>query len=73
MLELKNIKKIYASGNEKVEALKPLNTVVTKKEYSVHKRSNEIMKKITKCKKIKFEQLFEIREKNSSLSVIFGW
>lgn len=63
-ITLDDLVNAFVKFNEKVEALKPLNTVVTKKEYSVHKRSNEIMKKITKCKKIKFEQLFEIREKS---------
>ena len=54
----------FIKFNEKTELLKPLNTVVTKKEYSVHKRAKEIIKKINKYKKIKFEQLFEKREKS---------
>lgn len=38
---------------------KPLNTKITKKEYSVSQRSNEIKKLITNKKKISFEELFE--------------
>lgn len=44
--------------------LKPLNTKITKKEYSVTKRSNEI-KSILKIKKeVKLEELLEIMSKN---------
>lgn len=44
--------------------LKPLNTKITKKEYSVTKRSNEI-KSILKIKKeVKLEELLEIMSKD---------
>ena len=43
---------------------KPLNTVVTRKEYSVRVRSNDIMKKLRDKKKIIFDELFEIKSKD---------
>lgn len=43
---------------------KPLNTVVTKKEYSVHVRSKEILKKLSINKKMNFDELFDIYTKN---------
>lgn len=43
---------------------KPLNTVVTHKEYSVGKRCRDIMKKLDKNKKLRFEDLFDIRNKS---------
>jgi len=39
---------------------KPLNTKITKKEYSVSVRSSEIKKIISKRKKVEFEELFDI-------------
>ncbi|MBR2840282.1 MAG: segregation/condensation protein A [Bacilli bacterium] len=63
-ITLDDLVNAFIKFNEKVESLKPLNTVVTKKEYSVHKRASEIIKKINKYKKVKFEQLFEKREKS---------
>ena len=38
---------------------KPLNTTITKKEYSVSERSNEIKKMLKNKKNIYFEELFE--------------
>lgn len=43
---------------------KPLNTVVTRKEYSVHKRSKEIFMKLKDKKKINFEDLFDFYSKD---------
>jgi len=54
----------FAKFQEKKSFEKPLNTVVTKKEYSVHQRSKEIMNKLTKNKKMDFEELFEIYTKD---------
>ena len=42
---------------------KPLNTKVTKKEYSVTTRSQEIRNVLKKKKKISFEELFDIYSK----------
>ena len=49
---------------KKKEALKPLNTKITNKEYSVHERSNEIKKILSKKNKVEFEELFEEYNKN---------
>lgn len=38
----------------------PIQTTVTKKEYSVHTRSNEIRSLLKKKKKVDFEELFEV-------------
>lgn len=46
------------------ELEKPLNTKITKKEYSVSKRSNEIRTLLKKKKKIAFEELFDIYSKD---------
>ena len=46
------------------EDLKPLNTKITTKEYSITQRSKEIKEIIKKNKKIKFHELFEIRNKS---------
>ena len=53
----------FMKFNEKKEFQKPLNTVVTKKEYSVHKRASEIINYIKSKKKMKFEDLFDIYTK----------
>ncbi len=42
----------------------PLDTVITRKEYSVSKRCNDIMKKLRQNKKVNFEELFDIRNKS---------
>ncbi len=43
---------------------RPLNTVVTRKEYSVHERCLDIIKRLNHKKKIKFEELFDIHSKD---------
>ncbi len=63
-LTLDDIIKAFARLKEKKILEKPLNTVVTKKEYSVNKRNTEILKKLKKNKKINFEDLFEIYTKD---------
>lgn len=45
---------------EKQELKKPLDTKITNKEYSVHKRSEEIKNILQKRKKINFTDLFDI-------------
>lgn len=49
---------------EKKQLEKPLNTVVTKKEYSVHKRSKEILSKLKIKKQLYFEELFDVFTKD---------
>ena len=43
---------------------KPLNTKISKKEYSVRKRSTEIISVLRKKKKMNFEELFDIYKKD---------
>ena len=62
-LSLDDLLKAFMKFQEKKEFEKPLNTVVTRKEYSVHKRSREIIDKLKKSKKMKFEELFDIYTK----------
>ena len=45
---------------EEKEKSKPLNTKITNKEYSIHKRSNEIRNILKKKKKVNFIDLFDI-------------
>lgn len=45
------------------ENLKPLNTKITKKEFSVSERCNEIRRKIKKQKNLNFKDLFDIVSK----------
>jgi segregation and condensation protein A len=45
---------------ERKELEKPLNTKITKKEYSVKERSNEIMSILRRKKEVSFEELFEV-------------
>ena len=58
-LTLNDIIKAFANLKEKQNLEKPLNTVVTKKEYSVNLRSKEILNKLKTKKQINFEELFE--------------
>lgn len=48
---------------ERKEEEKPLNTKITKKEYSVSKRSREIKSLLRTKQKINFEELFKIQTK----------
>lgn len=63
-LSLDDLVKAFLKFHEKKEFEKPLNTVVTSKEYSVHRRCSEILKSLKKHKKIKFEELFDIYKKD---------
>ncbi len=58
-LSLDDLIKAFAKLNERKQFEKPLNTVVTKKEYSIHTRNREIMDILTKNKQVYFEELFE--------------
>lgn len=49
---------------DRKEEEKPLNTKITKKEYSVSARSREIKYVLKKRKKVEFEELFEIVTKD---------
>lgn len=49
---------------ERKEDEKPLNTKITKKEYSISVRSKEIKNVLLKRKKVNFEELFEIVTKD---------
>lgn len=49
---------------ERKEDEKPLNTKITKKEYSISVRSKEIKNVLLKKKKVNFDELFEIVTKD---------
>ena len=49
---------------ERKELEKPLQTKVTKKEYSVSARSNEIRNLLKNKKKVEFYELFEVVTKD---------
>lgn len=56
--------KAFMDFQAKQEYNKPLNTVVTRKEYSVHMRSKNIMKKLKVHGTLKFSDLFEIKSRD---------
>lgn len=58
-ISLNDLLNAFMKFQEKKNYEKPLNTVVTKKEYSVHKRSKEIFEKVKDKKKVNFEDLFD--------------
>lgn len=57
----------FLKFQQKKELEKPLNTVITSKEYSFEEIGNKIIKRLKKNKSFKFEDLFE--EKNRSYVV----
>lgn len=59
-ISLDDLVKAFSKFCERKEFEKPLNTVVTKKEYSIRKRSDEILKKLKQKKKLEFEELFDV-------------
>lgn len=63
-ITLNNLMEAFANFLKRKELEKPLNTKITKKEYSVSKRSHEIRNILTKKKKVEFEELFEIMKKD---------
>ena len=62
-IDLNDLIKAFENFLKNKELMKPLNTKITKKEYSVNIRCNEIRKKIKLQGKIKFEELFDIISK----------
>lgn len=61
---LNDLLNAFSKFLEKKELEKPLNTKITKKEYSVSKRSSEILSVIKKKKKLSFSELFDIKTKS---------
>ena len=61
---LEDLVKAFMAFQQRKELDKPLNTVITRKEYSVHARSRDIMKRLSKNKEMKFEELFDIRSRD---------
>lgn len=59
-ISLDDLLNAFMKFQERKEFEKPLNTVVTKKEYSVHKRASDIFNRLKDEKKIKFEDLFDV-------------
>lgn len=62
-IDLNDLIKAFETFLKNKEKMKPLNTKITKKEYSVDVRCSEIRKKISVKGKIKFEELFDIISK----------
>lgn len=55
--------KAFANFQTKKEFEKPLNTTVTKKEYSISKRSYDIMQRLRVERKMSFTDLFDVMNK----------
>ena len=62
-VSLNDLLDAFSKFIEQKELDKPLNTKITNKEYSVHKRCNEIKKILKKKTKIDFKDLFEFVSK----------
>lgn len=62
-ITLDDLLKAFANFSLRKESEKPLNTTITKKEYSVSQRSYDIMNRLKKESKIEFTDLFEIVNK----------
>lgn len=63
-ITLEDLVNAFKKFLEKKSFNKPLNTVVTRKEYSIHKRNKEILNILKNKKHINFEELFEIKSKD---------
>ncbi|MCI9585959.1 MAG: segregation/condensation protein A [Bacilli bacterium] len=63
-LSLDDLIKAFMNLKEKQILEKPLNTVITKKEYSVDVRSKDILNRLKKSKQIKFVDLFDVYAKD---------
>lgn len=63
-VSLDDLIKAFAKFQEKKAFEKPLNTIVTKKEYSIHQRSKEIIDCLMKKPKMSFDELFDIYTKD---------
>lgn len=63
-ITIEDLLKALEKFTERKELEKPLNTVVTRKEYSVYERGLEIIKTLKVNKKMEFEDLFEVYSKD---------
>ncbi len=63
-ISLDDLIKAFVEFQKRKYLERPLDTVVTRKEYSVSKRCYDIMKRLHTNKKIHFEELFDIRNKS---------
>ncbi len=63
-VNLDTLMEAFANFLKRKDLEKPLNTKITKREYSVSKRSHEIKKILLKKKKVEFEELFDIVKKD---------
>ena len=63
-IELDDLLKAFEKFLQKKEDMKPLNTKITTKEYSITKRSKEIKDIIKNKKQVNFNDLFDIRIKS---------
>lgn len=61
---LENLINAFLKFQEKKELDKPLNTVITSKEYSIDEIGHKIIKKLKVKKNFKFEDLFEERNRS---------
>lgn len=62
-ITIEDLLNAFISINKRKELEKPLNTVITRKEYSVHKRGIQIVNILRQKKQMVFEQLFEVYNK----------
>ena len=62
--DLNDLLEAFKKMLERKELDKPLQTKITKKEYSVSVRSNEIRKLLKEKRKVEFHELFEIVTKD---------
>ncbi len=63
-ISLDDLIKAFANFKARKIMEQPLKTVVTKKEYSVHKRSQEIMRRLATKPELDFDELFEVFAKD---------
>lgn len=63
-LSLEDLTSAFKEFLKRKELEKPLNTKITKREYSVKKRNSEIRDILKKKKKVEFEELFDIMSKD---------
>lgn len=62
-IDFNDLLEAFSKFLKRKEDQKPLHTKITKREYSVHKRSDEIRRLLKEKKQIGFEDLFEINTK----------
>lgn len=63
-LTLDDLMKAFNEFLKRKQLEKPLNTKITKKEYSVKKRNKQIRKILQEKKKILFDELFDVMSKD---------